>query len=177
MEDKFVLWKQNLATKIGKKSKILISIYKDVLYVVRIFFCKYKHSAYKYHLWFWNFKFEKIPRFNKLLKKNNAQNGDEINLVYSNSSCSSFSDLSVKCCSTSVEAGKNESIERFEKRAGSFSQDPAGLSYVTSSWSVKLLKRSEKRQVFFHPEAYDPQLHLSFSSSPEISIWDTGIMA
>lgn len=113
------------------------------------FFCKYKHSAYKYHLWFWNFKFEKIPWLNKFPKKNNAQNGDEINLVYDNSSCSSFSDLSVKCCSTSVEAGKNESIERFEKGAGSFSQDPAGLSYVTFSWSVKLLERSVRRCRYF----------------------------
>lgn len=113
------------------------------------FFCKYKHSACKYYLWFWNFKLEKIPWFNKLPKKSNAWNGDEINLVYGNSSCSSFSDLSVKCCSTSVEAGKNESIQRFEKRAGSFGQDPAGLSYVTSSWSVKLLERSVRRCRYF----------------------------
>lgn len=78
-----------------------------------------------------------------------------------------FSGLSAKRCSTSVGAGKNEAIQRFEKGAGSFGQDPAGLSYVTSFFLIceAAGEKCEKMQVFRHPEAYDPQLHLSSSSS------------
>lgn len=81
-----------------------------------------------------------------------------------------FSGLSAKCCSTSVGAGKNETIQRFEKGAGSFGQDPAGLGYVTSVFLIceAAGEKCEKMQVFRHAEAYDPQLHLS-SSSSEIS--------
>lgn len=73
--------------------------------------------------------------------------------------------------STSVEAGKNESIQRFEKGVGSFGQDPAGLSYVTSVFLISEAagEKCEKMQVFHHPDVYAPQLHLS-SSSSEISI-------
>lgn len=89
-----------------------------------------------------------------------------------------FFGLSVKCCSTSVGAGRNETIQRFEKGAGSFGQDPAGLSYVTSVFLIceAAGKKYEKIQVFCHPEVYDPQLHLS-SSSSEISIRERVIMA
>lgn len=77
----------------------------------------------------------------------------------------------MKCCSTSVEAGKNESIQRFEKGADSFGQDPAALSYVTSVFLICKAagEKCEKMQAFRHPGVYDPQLHLS-SSSSEISI-------
>lgn len=82
-----------------------------------------------------------------------------------------FSGLSEKCCSTSVGAGKIETIQRLEKGAGSFCQDPARLSYATSLFLIceTAGEKCEKMQVFCHPEAYDPQLHLS-SSSSEISI-------
>lgn len=150
MGDKFVLWKQNLATKIGKKTKILISIFTDFFLCGMDFFCKYKHPAYKYHLWFWNFKLEKISWFNKLHKKNNARNGDEINLVSADISCSSFSDLSVKCCSTSVKASKNESIQRFEMGAVPLAGILLGwVMSPLSSWSVKLLDRSVRRCRYF----------------------------
>lgn len=78
-----------------------------------------------------------------------------------------FSDLSAKCCSTSVGAGKNEAIQRFEKGAGSFGQDPTGLSYVTSVFLIceAAGEKCEKMRVFRHPEACDPQLYHSSSLS------------
>lgn len=63
-----------------------------------------------------------------------------------------FSGLSAKCCSTSVGAGKNETIQRFEKGAGSFGQDPTGLSYVTSVFLIceAAGEKCEKMRVFRH---------------------------
>lgn len=53
-------------------------------------FLRYKHSIYKCHLRFWNFKQETLPWFDKPPKKKSARNGDQINLVDADSSCSSF---------------------------------------------------------------------------------------
>lgn len=76
-------------------------------------------------------------------------------------------------------AAKKETIQRYEKVAGSFNQDPVGLRYGTSIFLIceDLWdgEECEKMQEFGHQEAHDPVQYLSSSSG--ICIQDSGIIA